>query len=61
MFGDNVSDEVITALLQHIHLSDANVAEQVSQNLLQVPGYSPTLNRLALWMLVLTPLYVEIR
>lgn len=33
-----------------------NVSDEVSQNLLQVPGYSPTLNRLALWMLVLTPL-----
>ncbi|KAH9004396.1 transmembrane amino acid transporter protein-domain-containing protein [Lactarius hatsudake] len=34
----------------------SNVSDEVSQNLLQVPGYSPTLNRLALWMLVLTPL-----
>ncbi|KAI9434136.1 transmembrane amino acid transporter protein-domain-containing protein [Lactarius psammicola] len=56
MFGDNVSDEVTLFLPPPIHLSDMDVAEQVSQNLLQVPGYSPILNRLALWMLVLTPL-----
>jgi hypothetical protein len=61
MFGDNVCDEVTTVLLPPIHLSDVDVGEQVSQNLLQVPGYNPTLNRLALWMLVLTPLCVKIR
>lgn len=60
MFGDNVYDEV-TTVLPHIHLSDVDVAEQVSRNLLQVPGYNPMLNRLALWMLVLTPLCVEVR
>lgn len=59
MFGDNVYDEVTTFFFQLVRLSD--VFEQVSQNLLQIPGYSPTLNRLALWMLVLTPLCVEIR
>ena len=30
--------------------------DQISQNLLQVPGYNPILNKLALWMLVVTPL-----
>jgi len=33
-----------------------DVNDEISQNLLQVPGYSPALNKLALWMLVLTPL-----
>ncbi|KAF8481230.1 transmembrane amino acid transporter protein-domain-containing protein [Russula ochroleuca] len=33
-----------------------DVYDEVSQNLLQVPGYNPALNRLALWMLVVTPL-----
>ncbi|KAH9968916.1 transmembrane amino acid transporter protein-domain-containing protein [Russula dissimulans] len=33
-----------------------NVYDEVSQNLLQVPGYNPVLNKLALWMLVVTPL-----
>ena len=61
MFGDDVYDEVTTVFLSSIHLSDVDVAEQVSRNLLQVPGYNPTLNRLALWMLVLTPLYVTVR
>jgi solute carrier family 32 (vesicular inhibitory amino acid transporter) len=35
------------------------MTEQISQNLLRVPGYNPALNKLALWMLVLTPLYVK--
>lgn len=33
-----------------------DVYDEVSQNLLHVPGYNPTLNKLALWMLVVTPL-----
>jgi len=33
-----------------------DVYDEVSQNLLNVPGYNPTLNKLALWMLVVTPL-----
>ncbi|KAI0307854.1 transmembrane amino acid transporter protein-domain-containing protein [Multifurca ochricompacta] len=33
-----------------------DVNDEISQNLLQIPGYSPVLNRLALWMLVVTPL-----
>ena len=37
-----------------------NTADQISQNLLQVPGYNPMLNELVLWMLVVTPLYVKI-
>ena len=61
MFGDNVYDEVTTVLLPPIHLSDVHVVEQVSRNLLEVPGYNPALNRLALWMLVLTPLCVKVR
>jgi len=32
------------------------VYDEVSQNLLHVPGYNPALNKLALWMLVVTPL-----
>jgi solute carrier family 32 (vesicular inhibitory amino acid transporter) len=35
-------------------------ADQISQNLLQVPGYNPMLNKLVLWMLVVTPLYAKI-
>ena len=35
-------------------------ANQISQNLLQVSGYNPMLNKLVLWMLVVTPLYVKI-
>lgn len=61
MFGDNVYDEVTTVLLPPIHLSDVDVVEQVSRNLLEVSGYNPALNRLALWMLVLTPLCVKVR
>jgi len=37
-----------------------STADQISQNLLQVPGYNPMLNELVLWMLVVTPLYVKI-
>jgi len=33
-----------------------DVYDEVSQNLLHVPGYNPTLNKLALWLLVVTPL-----
>ncbi|KAI0068476.1 hypothetical protein BV25DRAFT_1846580 [Artomyces pyxidatus] len=33
-----------------------DVMDEISQNLLQVPGYSPVLNKIALWMLVITPL-----
>ncbi|KAI0053292.1 hypothetical protein FA95DRAFT_1552343 [Auriscalpium vulgare] len=32
------------------------VYDEISQNLLEVPGYSPVLNKMALWMLVITPL-----
>ena len=40
-----------------ILLSDTGAADQISQNLLQVPEYNPMLNKLVLWMLVVTPLY----
>ena len=40
-----------------ILLSDTDTADQISQNLLQVPEYNPMLNKLVLWMLVVTPLY----
>jgi vesicular inhibitory amino acid transporter len=40
-----------------ILLSDTGTADQISQNLLQVPEYNPMLNKLVLWMLVVTPLY----
>ncbi|THH20227.1 hypothetical protein EW146_g1101 [Bondarzewia mesenterica] len=33
-----------------------NVSDEVSKNLLGVPGYSPSLNEVMLWMLVLNPL-----
>jgi len=33
-----------------------DVYDEISQNLLKVPGYNPVLNELALWMLVVTPL-----
>lgn len=33
-----------------------DVSDEVSQNLLGVPGYNPWLNKIALWMLVLNPL-----
>jgi len=33
-----------------------DVENEISQNLLQVPGYNPMLNKLVLWMLVVTPL-----
>jgi len=33
-----------------------DVNDEISQNLLQVPGYNPMLNELVLWMLVVTPL-----
>lgn len=33
-----------------------DVSDEVSQNLLRVPGYNPWLNKIALWMLVLNPL-----
>ena len=32
---------------------------QVSNDLLAVPGYNPVLNKIAVWMLVLSPLYVS--
>ena len=47
-------------LLPFILLSDTGPAYQISQNLLQVPGYNPMLNKLVLWMLVVTPLYGQI-
>ena len=43
-----------------ILLSDTDTADQISQNLLQIPGYNPMLNKLVLWMLVVTPLYGQI-
>jgi hypothetical protein len=46
--------------LPFILLSDTGTAYQISQNLLQVSGYNPTLNKLVLWMLVVTPLYGQI-
>jgi vesicular inhibitory amino acid transporter len=59
MFGNDVYDEVCYVTL-HPQLSDAKTANQISQNLLKVPGYDPVLNELALWMLVVTPLYAKI-
>ncbi|KAG8986496.1 hypothetical protein FRB94_014061 [Tulasnella sp. JGI-2019a] len=32
------------------------VSEEISQDMLKIPGYNPFLNKLALWMLVLSPL-----
>ncbi|KAI0274695.1 transmembrane amino acid transporter protein-domain-containing protein [Gloeopeniophorella convolvens] len=33
-----------------------DVDDEVSQNLLRIPGYNPVLNKIALWMLVVAPL-----
>jgi hypothetical protein len=46
--------------LPFVLLSDMRTAYQISQNLLQVSGYNPLLNKLVLWMLVVTPLYGQI-
>lgn len=54
-FGFATAVYAIIGIAGYLMFGD-NVSAEVSQNLLQVPGYSPTLNRLALWMLVLTPL-----
>lgn len=61
MFGNDVENEVRNrCFFPSTLLSDTDTADQISQNLLQVPGYNPTLNKLVLWMLVVTPLYGQI-
>jgi len=54
-FGFATAVYAIIGIAGYLMFGD-NVYDEVSQNLLQVPGYNPTLNRLALWILVLTPL-----
>ncbi|KAI6132709.1 transmembrane amino acid transporter protein-domain-containing protein [Pisolithus croceorrhizus] len=34
----------------------SSVSDEISRNLLETPGYNPTLNKLAMWLLVVTPL-----
>lgn len=55
MFGNNVSDEVSTPSSSPNRVSKV-VEPQFSQELTITPGYNPTLNRLAVWGLVIAPL-----
>lgn len=55
MFGDDVSDEV-SCLVILTRMVCAEYSQQISQNLLGVPGYSSVLNKMVLWMLVIASL-----
>jgi len=53
MYGTNVSDEVSTPCCLSSPRSDDS---QISKDLAKTPGFSPVLNKLAVWTVTLNPL-----
>lgn len=57
MFGKSVSEEVSFSFSK---LEAAIEKSQISMDLLNTPGYNTALNQVALWMLVISPLWVAL-